>query len=70
MVVTVVLATQRRCLPESQSLIRVEMDIPPRNELCADVNISGGNEGTLSLLVLCGTRLRVYVSHLRGGEEG
>ena len=57
-------------LPEPQSLLRVEVDILPRSEHCTDVDISRGDEGTLSLLVLCGTRLRVYVSHLRGGEEG
>ena len=50
-------------LPEPQSLFRVEMDVLPRSELCADVNISEGDESTQSLFVLCGTRFRACVGH-------
>ena len=50
-------------LPEPQSLLRVEVNILPRNELCTDVDISGGDEGATSLLVLGGTRFRASVGH-------
>lgn len=50
-------------LPEPRSLLRVEMDVLPRSELCANVDVSGGDEGTQDLLVLGGTRFRACVGH-------
>ena len=65
--VTISLTTQGRipgrCLPEPQSLFRVEVDILPRSKLRADVNVSGGDEGTLNFLVLGGTQVRVWIDH-------
>ena len=54
-------------LPEPQSLLRVEMDILPCDVLCTDVNILRGNQSTLVLLILGGTRFRACVRH---GEVG
>ena len=58
--------TAGRYLPEPQSLLRVEMDVLPRHELCTDVNISGSDEGTWRLLHPGGTRFRTRVGHFLG----
>ena len=59
----------RCCLPEPQSLLGVEVGFLARDELCADINISGSGEGTLGLLVLTGTRLQGKVGHCWGGGQ-
>lgn len=51
------------CSPESQSLLRVEVDILPGSELCADVDIPGGDESIMSLVAMDGNRFRACVGH-------
>lgn len=52
-----------RCLPEPRSLLRVEVDIFTGSELGADINVFEGNDNTLDLLVLGGTRSLARFGH-------
>lgn len=52
-----------RCLPESQSLLEIEMNILAGSELCTNIDIPGRDDGTLALLVLGGIRFRALVRH-------
>ena len=55
----------RYCLPEPQSLLRVEVEILPCSELCADINIFGGGDNSMSFFVRSGTRFHMCIGRRR-----